>query len=416
VIRQGRLDVLLSYDAGGGRLSYVEPMSRVWRWCAAWGLDVLVVAAAVASAVGTVLRNDADRPDGLQLWFEVTALSVALLALCARRRFPFLAPAFVWVGSAALSFLDNQLITTQPGVFLCGMVAAALLGSLRRGLEARVGLVIVLVCSAVVVYNDPTEGSADLVFTPLLFAVAWLVGYALRDRVERSEAAEERALRAERERESAARVAVAEERARMARELHDVVAHAVSVMVLQVGAVRHRLPAASEEGEALRNVEQAGRTALTEMRRLLGALRKGDDVLELTPHPGLEDLDALARDVRAAGLDVKLHLEGHPVALPRALDLSAYRIVQEGLTNAIKHSGARRADVTVDYASDLLRLEVRDDGPGGFAQKDGFGHGLIGIGERVKIYGGDMSAFVPTSGGFVLRASLPLESLESTDT
>ena len=241
------------------------------------------------------------------------------------------------------------------------------------------------------------------------------MGYALRDRVVRSEVAEERALRAERERESAARVAVAEERARMARELHDVVAHAVSVMVLQVGAVRHRMPEASEEGEALRNVEQAGRTALAEMRRLLGALRQGDDLLELTPGPGLDDLQTLAGDVRAAGLDVRLHVNGEPAALPRSVDLSAYRIVQEGLTNALKHSGGRRADVTVEYGSDQLRLEVRDDGPGGFAQNDGFGHGLIGIGERVKAYGGDMSAFVATSGGFVLRASLPLESLESAD-
>ena len=249
----------------------------------------------------------------------------------------------------------------------------------------------------------------------MLFAVAWLVGFALRDRAERSEAAEDRALRAERERESAARVAVAEERARMARELHDVVAHAVSVMVLQVGAVRHRLPAASPEEEALRNVEQAGRTALTEMRRMLGALRQGDDLLELTPGPGLHDLQGLAGDVRAAGLDVRLHVNGEPTALPRSVDLSAYRIVQEGLTNALKHSGARRADVTVDYAPGELRLEVRDDGPGGFAKSDGFGHGLIGIGERVKAYGGDMSAFVATTGGFVLRASLPLESLESTD-
>jgi signal transduction histidine kinase len=288
-----------------------------------------------------------------------------------------------------------------------------LFGSLRRGPEARVGLVLVLVGAAVVVYNDPTHSAGNLVFTPVLFAVAWIVGFALRDRVERSEAAEDRALRAERERESAARVAVAEERARMARELHDVVAHAVSVMVLQVGAVRHRLPAASEEGETLRNVEQAGRTALTEMRRMLGALREGDDAVELAPGPGLDDLEKLARDVRAAGLDVRLHRQGEPVALPRSLDLSAYRIVQEGLTNALKHSGGRRADVTVHYGREQIRLEVRDDGPGGFAAKDGLGHGLIGIGERVKAYGGDMSAFVATSGGFVLRASLPLESADA---
>jgi signal transduction histidine kinase len=402
--------LLLWYDAHGRGLPYVGGMDRVVRFFAAYGLDVLIVCAAVASAVGTVLRTDPEQPDGPRLVFEVAAVSLVVLVLLARRRFPFLAPASVWVVAPALSFLDGDLIASQPGVFLAGMYAAFLLGGLRRGQLARLGLVLVLVGSAVVVYHNPTHTPADLIGTPVLFAVAWLAGFGMRERNQQAEAAEERARRAERDRESAARLAVAEERARMARELHDVVAHAVSVMVLQVGAVRHRIPAGAEEGEALRNVEQAGRTALAEMRRLLGALRDGDDLVELAPHPGLDDLASLADDVRAAGLDVRLHVHGAPVALPRSLDLSAYRIVQEGLTNALKHSGARRADVTVDYATGELLLEVRDDGPGGFAQTDGFGHGLIGIGERVKIYGGDMSAFVATSGGFVLRAALPLES------
>src|SRR4051812_20424613 len=395
------------------RLPYVVPMGRVLRFFAAWGLDVLIVVAAVGGAVGTVARDDADRPDGPQLWFEVVAITIVPLLLLARRRWPFAAPASVWITSASLSFVDPQLITTQPGVYLCGMGAAVLLGGLRHGVQARVGLVIVLVSAATVIAHDPTEGPDDLVFSTSLFGVAWLVGYALAARAERSEAAEGRAARAERERESAARVAVAEERARMARELHDVVAHAMSVMVLQVGAVRRRVPEDSEEGIALRNVEQAGRTALAEMRRMLGVLRQADDQVELAPNPGLDDLPSLATDVRAAGLDVRLHVNGEPVTLPRSLDLSAYRIVQEGLTNALKHSGGRRADVTLDYAPDQLRLEVRDDGPGGFAKSDGFGHGLIGIGERVKAYGGDMSAFVATSGGFVLRASLPLETAEA---
>jgi signal transduction histidine kinase len=387
-------------------------VARVWRFFAAYGLDVVIVAAAAASAVGTFLRSDAHRPSGVQLWLEAAAVCVVLLALCARRRFHFLAPAAIWIACPGLSFLDGNLITSQPGVFLCGMGAAILLGSLKDGRQSRVGLLLVLVGAAAVVYNDPTHTPGDFFFTPVLFTIGWLVGYAMRERNQQAEAAEERADRAERERESAARVAVAEERARMARELHDVVAHAVSVMVLQVGAVRHRMPAGSEQGEALRNVEQAGRTALTEMRRMLGALRESDAV-ELAPGPGLDDLEKLARDVRAAGLDVRLHRQGEPVALPRSLDLSAYRIVQEGLTNALKHSGGRRADVTVDYGREQIRLEVRDDGPGGFAARDGLGHGLIGIGERVKAYGGDMSAFVATSGGFVLRASLPLESADA---
>lgn len=385
-------------------------MPRAWQFFATWGIDVLIVAAATESAVGTVLRTDSERPDGRRLWFEVAAIAAVVLVLLARRRLPFLSPLALWAGSAALSFVDGLLITSQAGVFLCGMGASVLLGTLRSGLQARIGLVAVLVGTATVVFRDPTHEPGDFLFTPVLFAIGWIVGFALRERNLQAEAAEDRALHAERERESAARLAVSEERTRMARELHDVVAHAVSVMVLQVGAVRHRMPAAAvEEREALGNVEQAGRTALVEMRRLLGALREGDDEPELTPHHGLDDLDTLVHDVRATGLDVRLHVEGNRTPLPHGLDLSAYRIVQEGLTNALKHAEARHADVTVHYDAERLKLEVRDDGRGGAAPNDGYGHGLVGIGERVKIHGGDMSAFVPVTGGFVLRASLPLD-------
>jgi signal transduction histidine kinase len=388
-------------------------MSAVWRLLAAYGLDVLIVVAAVESAVGTAVRTDEDRRDGVMLGVEIVVIAGLVLLLLARRRFPFGAPAAFWVGAAAASFLDGQLVSSQAGIFVAGLFAAVLVGSLRNGRLMRIGLVVIIVCAGIVVLNVPDLGTSDLFFTPLIFIVGWVAGFALRERNQQAEAAEDRARRAELQRENAARLAVAEERARMAREMHDVVAHAVSVMVLQVGAVRRRMPESSEEGQALRNVEHAGRTALAEMRRLLGAMRQGDDALELTPGPGLDDLPSLAEDVRAAGLDVRLHREGEPVSLQRSLDLSAYRIVQEGLTNALKHSGARRVDVTVEYADDELRLEVRDDGPGGFVQGDGLGHGLIGINERVKAYGGDMSAFVAPSGGFVLRASLPLEGAEA---
>ena len=221
--------------------------------------------------------------------------------------------------------------------------------------------------------------------------MGWLVGYALRERTEQTEAAEERAARAEREREAAARVAVAEERGRIARELHDVVAHAVSVMVLQVGAVRHRMPETdAEDRETLKNVEQAGRTALAEMRRLLNAMRHDDDELELLPHPGLDDLDSLVDDVRAAGLPVRLQIQGDPVALPPGLDLSAYRIVQEGLTNTLKHARASQAEVEVRYGATELRARGPRRRPGRAPSTDaGLGHGLVGIRERVKIYGGE---------------------------
>ena len=261
----------------------------------------------------------------------------------------------------------------------------------------------------ILVHNNPTHSVADFFFIPVLFAIGWLVGFALRERAVETRAAEERALQAERDREVAARVAVAEERARIARELHDVVAHAVSVMVLQVGAVRHRMPDSSaEDRDALINVEHAGRTALAEMRRLLDAMRRDGDELELVPQPGLGALPSLIDDVRAAGLEVRLHVHGNAVDLPASLDLSAYRILQEGLTNALKHADARRADVAVTYDAHQVALEVRDDGRGP-AAADGLGHGLVGIGERVKIYGGEMSAGAAETGGFVLRARLPLK-------
>jgi signal transduction histidine kinase len=223
------------------------------------------------------------------------------------------------------------------------------------------------------------------------------------------EAAEMRATLAEREREAAAKIAVAEERARIARELHDIVAHAVSVMVLQIGAVRHNLPPdLRDDREALGRVEQAGRTALAEMRRLLGAMRNDGDGLELAPQPGLDGLESLFDQVGRAGLPVRLHIDGDPFPLPRAIDLSAYRIVQEGLTNALKHASATSADVTVHYGRDDVQIEVRDDGAG-ISSSDGLGHGLVGIRERVKIYGGEMTAGTAAEGGFVLSTRLPLD-------
>jgi signal transduction histidine kinase len=144
------------------------------------------------------------------------------------------------------------------------------------------------------------------------------------------------------------------------------------------------------------------------MRRLLGAMRRDGDTVDLSPQPGLDRLDSLLEDVGRAGLPVRLHVDGEPFPLPRAVDLSAYRIVQEALTNALKHADARHADVTVHYGATGVQLEVRDDGVGP-ATTDGLGHGLVGIRERVKIYGGEMNAGAAPEGGFVLSARLPTE-------
>ena len=373
--------------------------------------DALIVAAAVEAALEVAFRRDAPDAPRSTLWFAVPATAAVVLPLLARRRFPFAAPAAVWLVAAVLSFIDGRLVVFTVTASAAGMAAAVLLGNVRNEVQARLGLLIVVGGSAIVVADKPDHATGELVFIPVLFAIGWLAGFALRERGAQAEAAEERAAQAERERDIASRLAVAEERARIARELHDVVAHAVSVMVLQVGAVRHGLSEA-EDRDALESVEHAGRTALTEMRRLLGAMRSDGESAELAPQPGLDDLDPLLEELGRAGLPVRLHVEGERYPLPRALDLSAYRIVQEGLTNALKHAQAAEAEVTVRYRAEELELEVRDDGRGS-ADSDGLGHGLVGIRERVKIYGGEMTAGTPTEGGFVLSARFPLEETQA---
>ncbi len=384
-------------------------MKRVTALLRSYGFDILIVLAAVEMAAEVALRYGA--PDGptSPKWFAIPATALIVLPLLARRRFPFAAPVAVWVLAALFSFIDGRLVGFTTTASVAGLVAAFLLGNLADRMQARVGLVVVLAGAATLMYNNPSHTLGELIVIPTMFLIGWLAGLALRQRATQAEDAEERAARAERERAVATRIAVAEERARIARELHDIVAHSVSVMVLQVGAVRHRLPPAlADDRDALMDVEKVGRGALAEMRRLLGAMHDGSEV-ELAPQPGLDDLDALAERVGRAGLTVRFHVEGDAVQLPRAVDLSAYRIVQEGLTNSLKHSGASHADITVRYGNDDLELEVRDDGVGA-ASSDGLGHGLLGIRERVKIYGGEMSAGAGPEGGFVLAARLPLEA------
>jgi signal transduction histidine kinase len=390
---------------------YVQRVNRstLRAFAREYWFELLVAFLAVAGMVELVVGRDLPSAPTTTLWFAIPAIGILVSTLFARRRFPFAAPAAYWLLAAALTFVDGILIAFVGSLGVVGLAAAFMLGNLRDSRKAGIGLVIILASIVIVVVNIPgAQATGDLVFIPLRFVVAWVAGYALRERAEQAEAAEQRAARAEREREAAARVAVAEERARIARELHDIVAHAVSVMVLQVGAVRHKLPRELEDDrEALRGVERAGRTALAEMRRLLAAMRPDGDEAEFLPQPGLDGLDSLLAEVGRAGLPVVLHVDGEPVPLPRGIDLSAYRIVQEGLTNALKHANASNADVTVRYRPAELELEVRDNGMG-TATGDGLGHGLVGIRERVKIYGGEMTAGATTGGGFVLSTRLPL--------
>jgi signal transduction histidine kinase len=372
------------------------------------GFDLLVVLGAVAAGLEVALRDDpADEPT-TAVWFAAPAVAIVVLTLLARRRSPFAAPASFWLLSAALSFVDGRLIAFPVTVYLFGLAAAYLLGSLGDAVRGREGLLVVVGSAAIIVYNLPDHTAGDLILIPCVFALAWLGGFAFRKRDVQAAEAEERALQAEREREAAARIAAAEERARITRELHDIVGHAVSVMVLRVGAVRHKLrELPDEDRRALEDVERTGRTALAEVRRVLGAMRERGGGVELEPQPGLDDLEPLVERVRSAGLPVRLQVDGEPLALPRGLDLSAYRIVQEALTNVLKHAGASHAEVVVRHRGDALQLEVRDDGRGP-ADVGSVGHGLVGIRERVKLYDGEMTAGAANGGGFVLTASLRL--------
>jgi signal transduction histidine kinase len=250
------------------------------------------------------------------------------------------------------------------------------------------------------------------VWPPYLFyAIAVGTGRAMRHYRGLTAELRERTVELEHEREERARLAVLEERSRMARELHDVIAHSVSVIVVQAAAERRALPDGAEStGAALEQIERTGREALVELRRLLGVLRRGeDDAPARAPQPGLAVLDELVAQVRDAGLSVDVRIEGDPTALPPGVDLSAYRIVQEALTNALKHAHARRAEVVLGFGTGELRLDVRDDGRGnGAPVVPGGGHGLAGMRERAQLYGGELAAGRRVDGpGFEVKARIP---------
>lgn len=242
-----------------------------------------------------------------------------------------------------------------------------------------------------------------------LFCVTiWFIGRTVRKGRLQAARLQDLAAKLEIEREEKARTAVAEERSRISRELHDVVAHSVSVMVVQAQAAQRLLEGEQPETrQALGSIETTGRQALTEMRRLLGILRRSDAELALTPQPSLRHLDALIEEVREAGLPADLHVEGGPRPLPPGVDLSAYRIVQEALTNVRKHAGPSHAKVTIHYRDNELELEISDDGAGN-GKEESSGQGLIGMRERVALYDGVLESGKKVGGGYLVRARLPI--------
>jgi signal transduction histidine kinase len=381
---------------------------RFWPFVRRYVFDVLVVLGAIGVAAELVFQQgNSDAPTS-SLWLLIPLAVLLVLPLLARNLSPFGVPAAMMVYAAILSFIDDRVVAFSFFIFLAILAVAFLFGMLDDRRQALAGLAISLAVGAIVVRNDPQGGPGDWVFVGLVFSAVWLAGFALSSKLVQAREAEERATRLEQERAEEARRAVDEERQRIARELHDVVAHSVSVMTVQAGGVRRLLrPEQEREREALLQIEETGRQALAEMRRLLGILRQPTEQPTLKPQPGMGSLGDLIKQVREAGLPVEYRIQGDPIPLPPGVDLSAYRIVQEALTNALKHAGPARAKVAVRYGPDALELEIENDGAGN-GQGDGTGHGQVGMRERVALYGGKLESGPRAGGGYAVRARLPV--------
>jgi signal transduction histidine kinase len=332
------------------------------------------------------------------------------LPLAARRRFPLAVLAASVASGVAFTALD------LPPDLLWLAIPVAVYSVAAYG-DRWVALAGLVVAEVGLVANQLTPGrfqAPTVVGNALLIVAAWLLGHFVGVRRLNVLQLEERTAELEQAREELARRAVVEERLRLARELHDVVAHAMSVIAVQSGVGAHVADTQPKEAaKALAAIEATSRAALTELRRLLGVLRQADEPPgDLTPVPGLADLDVLLAEVTKAGLAVKLQVNGTRPQLPAGVDLSAYRIIQEALTNVVKHAGSARAQVVVGYRDQEVTVEVIDDGRGAVTSvsdgRVGTGHGLIGMRERVQAFGGDLEAGPRPGGGFRVAARLPL--------
>jgi signal transduction histidine kinase len=344
----------------------------------------------------------------LEIWFGSGVsdhrLGVAVITpfltvpIAFRRIYPMLVGTLVpMIAAIEFAVWRGPNLIVQPIANFCALYALTVWTSSRR---FAIGFALVMATILATAVGKATLHQA-VGFAAVEAAVMLLVRRVIGDR-------DRRARIAERERDVAAREAVVEERARIARELHDVIAHHVSMIVLQAGAERRVLgDANASTREVLETVEQSGRSALTETRRLLGMLR-GDANEPLAPQPGLGDVPTLVGQLRDAGLPVELAIEGERRELPVGIELSAYRIIQEALTNSLKHAGNAQASVHVRYGPDSLELEIADDGAGESSRALGGGHGLVGMRERVALYGGRFDASRGPSGGFAVRVVLPI--------
>jgi signal transduction histidine kinase len=381
----------------------------------AWTGQLVVVALAGLSLIDIWVVSLSDVTTGLRLT-NTSILFAICLALVWRRRAP------VAVLFAVMVLVSIQAMFFSPPVhnpgeqptlesflaLLLGFYSVAAYAEERRAIlgAAIVGASILAIdIPRLIAGTNP----GDIIPAWVFYTTLWFIGRTLRQRQLQAARLQDLAAQLELEREERAQTAVAEERSRISRELHDVVAHSVSVMVVQAQAAQRLLQGEQQEARrALTSIETTGRQALMEMRRLLGILRRTDAELALAPQPRLEHLDGLVEQTREAGLPVELRVEGDVGSLPPGVDLTAYRIAQEALTNVRKHAGPARARVVVRRRDDGIELEITDDGPE-TGKNDGSGHGLIGMRERVALYGGTLESGKRSGGGYLVRAKLPVE-------
>ncbi len=339
-------------------------------------------------------------------WVYVPVAVLMTVPLAWRRRVPLVVVGLVMGAFAAQSLIldptptpDVELIPALIAVYSVAAHGERWVAFVGGGLSLVAGLIWL--------------GGDDFLLPTVMFGGAWFAGRLVQKRQLYAQAFAERARVLERERDANARVAAAEERVRIAREMHDVVGHSVSVMVVQAGAERLALgeerPATRE---ALRAIERTGREALAEMSRLLGILRKEGEGLALAPRPSLAQVDVLVQTMRDAGVPIELRVEGEQTDLPPGVDVSAYRIVQEALTNVVKHAGPARASVVVRYGRRTVEVQVTDDGRRS-VNGNAAGYGLAGMRERVELHGGTLEAGSRSEGGFAVKARLPLGTAPS---
>jgi signal transduction histidine kinase len=373
----------------------------VRRSVAGLALDLMIAAAAAAGVVRTWVQPESPRS-------AVTALALlASLPLLLRHRYPMAAPLTALAGCLGLSLVVPGALWEQLQFFFCALLCAWVIGSENPRGRALAGLVAELAVAVVTVANDPLHtGVGDYIFGITITAAAWTGGVLFGVRARQAAAAEQRA--ADQERQAAE--AVAAERARIARELHDVIAHTVSVMVVQAGAAQQVLAPGNEQvQEALRAIRESGKGALVELRRMLDLLRDDDPGSLPAPQPSLADVEQLVASVAAAGADIEVTRSGVARPLSSGLDQTSYRIVQEALTNTLKHAAAARATVGICWEPDALVLTVTDDGGRGSGgdPSTGSGRGIVGMRERAQLYGGDLVAGPRPEGGFAVTARLP---------